>query len=99
MGILQAQFCGGVFEALPRPHAQSRANDASDEKVARSASISGSEILRYYADTLGPCEGRIVRSASIFGAAEVVVVGQRKWRLHGLHGYVSMPQKHFYTVP
>lgn len=42
--------------------------------------------------------GRIVRSASIFGAAEVVVVGQRKWRLHGLHGYVSMPSRHFYTL-
>ena len=42
--------------------------------------------------------GRIVRSASIFGASECLVVGQRKWRLSGDHGSrFDIPQKHFYS--
>jgi tRNA G18 (ribose-2'-O)-methylase SpoU len=42
--------------------------------------------------------GRIVRSASIFGATAVLVVGQRKWRLSGDHGSrFDIQQRHFYS--
>ena len=41
--------------------------------------------------------GRIIRSASIFGVSECVVVGQRKWPIMGDHGSrFDVPQRHFY---
>ena len=46
----------------------------------------------------GPNIGRIVRSAAIFGATEVIVVGQRKYSIFGDHGTrFSMPMRHCYT--
>ena len=42
--------------------------------------------------------GRIVRSASIFGVNEVVIVGQRKFRLAADHGSrFDVPFRHFYS--
>ena len=42
--------------------------------------------------------GRIVRSASIFGVHEVVIVGQRKFRLAADHGArFDVPFRHFYS--
>ena len=41
--------------------------------------------------------GRIIRSASIFGVEECVVVGQRKWPIMGDHGSrFDVAQRHFY---
>jgi hypothetical protein len=95
-GHSSSVFAFDFLEALPRPQSRKRMTRLTKSHVAHQ--VLGQDCCDS-ADTPGPCAGRIVRSASIFGAAEVVVVGQRKWRLHGLHGYVSMPQKHFYTVP
>mmetsp|Transcript_55470 Transcript_55470/g.109977 ORF Transcript_55470/g.109977 Transcript_55470/m.109977 type:complete len:214 (+) Transcript_55470:177-818(+) len=41
--------------------------------------------------------GRMIRSASIFGVTECIVVGKRKWGLQGDHGSrYDVPFKHFY---
>ncbi|OEU21678.1 alpha/beta knot [Fragilariopsis cylindrus CCMP1102] len=42
--------------------------------------------------------GNILRSASIFGCTECIVVGQKRHRLTGDHGSrFDLPRRHFYT--
>ena len=71
--------------ALPADHEPSR-NSVANCYILLSNLQSGSNI------------GRIVRSASIFGVHEVVIVGQRKFRLAADHGArFDVPFRHFYS--